>query len=557
MSSLGDTIEELSTISPLNAGLEWTSQAMVPGQYNSLSVQILSDQPGRLIVQWSGDNGKHWDVSDSVILAANVALRSAIVVQQKDVRFIFQNTSPSNQTFLRLFTYGVTANTNSITSLVPSTGPLASVIVDNLPTTTYGDLSVEINQPKKAYVFTTGSSGNMNTTSWKSPYTDLKSAANASAPKVGFDQTPSTFPNGCLRFHGFQANHYGMLKGQCVNVTAGSGIACRFTAGFNQPARPAPTDKITRLYTGMGNGSVGTYNVVNGCFFGYYDTSYEATDTSAFGIIICDGMNAPLFISRQYWNNDSATGLGRLPFINPGTLNSYMIQAQLGGDVEFYITNPNTGQYSLVHTHRWLNTQIATPSSVKSSFVDPNFALLFYAHNDATVSVPLDASVGIFMASFSLYIQGEQMFPIYDRYCITGNIPYPISGSSGNTVLTMVNLTSIGVPAMPNNRTITIDTLRLANATSGICEVRLFRNANYSGGTFSYVDQDRSSVYFANDATYTSGGQFIYSYYILPSSTEQLNLTDNPIELGANDNLVFFFLNQANDGAIAMSLSFY
>lgn len=95
-----------SSIVSLNAGLSFTGSPVMDlvtlGEI-TVQVQVLTDQPGTLQIQFSPDN-TNWDHIVTSLVTANNSTSVATGIHGRYCRIVMTNTSASNQTFLRLQT---------------------------------------------------------------------------------------------------------------------------------------------------------------------------------------------------------------------------------------------------------------------------------------------------------------------------------------------------------------------------------------------------------------------------------------------------------------------
>jgi hypothetical protein len=95
------TVNSTSTL--LNAGATFTGTSEDASGYTSVVVACKTDQVGILYVDFSID-GTNWDSTLTYAVAANVNEVHRITVTRRYFRVRFENTSASNQTYLRLQT---------------------------------------------------------------------------------------------------------------------------------------------------------------------------------------------------------------------------------------------------------------------------------------------------------------------------------------------------------------------------------------------------------------------------------------------------------------------
>lgn len=93
-----------SSATLLNAGATFTGTGEDVTQYDSVVVAVKTDQDGTLTVQFSNDN-TNWDsVLTKYYRTTQVEPPHRFTITRRYCRVTFQNTSASNQTYLRLQT---------------------------------------------------------------------------------------------------------------------------------------------------------------------------------------------------------------------------------------------------------------------------------------------------------------------------------------------------------------------------------------------------------------------------------------------------------------------
>jgi hypothetical protein len=108
-----------------------------------------------------------------------------------------------------------------------------------------------------------------------------------------------------------------------------------------------------------------------------------------------------ILISRNKWNIDKCDGTGILPVINWGNGNVYQIKFQwLGfGNLEFFIENPETSEFILVHKHIHANT------SNLPSMSNPSFQFMTKSQNlNNTVNITTSLCSVLVSNNISNYI---------------------------------------------------------------------------------------------------------------------------------------------------------
>lgn len=185
---------------------------------------------------------------------------------------------------------------------------------------------------------------------------------------------------------GTSSTGYGIFRSRkFARYRAGQGMVARFTAVF-----AAATASCKQI---VGVGNFDTTAPVDGYFFGYNGNSYG----------ILHKINGTEYWTAQAsWNVDPCNGGGPSAFtINPQYGNVYMIKyPYLGyGDIEFFVEEPISGRFILVHVIRYANTTATLQLT--------NPALNFYAQivNSGNTSNRI-----IYVGSIGIFVSGQRSF---------------------------------------------------------------------------------------------------------------------------------------------------
>lgn len=241
----------------------------------------------------------------------------------------------------------------------------------------------------------------------------------------------------------------------------GQGIVARFTPLFTTGVANS-----TQIW-GVGQGT-------DGFFFGYNGT--------AFGILHRNAGN-DTWITEANWN-------GNLDFTWNKTFGiPVMIKyPYLGyGDIFFYVQNPTTGAWILVHTIRYSNTT----ASVELS--NPNIYFYGQALNSGNTS-----NLTMYCGSVGIFLSGKRSYIGSPKWATDNNK----SGITTETnILTLKNATTYN--GVSNRSLMRLSNMSISSsAASGIAEIRL-KNGATLGGTPSFTTINGTTG--DNGATITSG----------------------------------------------------
>jgi hypothetical protein len=285
-----------------------------------------------------------------------------------------------------------------------------------------------------------------------------------------------------------------LLAKKFVKYRAGQGSQSRMTALFSQPAQM--NGSIT--LSGMGFAVANTTYLVDFIGFGYGNT----VNCSQFGILWRRAGN-DTFFPQTSWNQDTVTGGTKSGMIlNQQALNTWQIEFQYCGNVFFYLENPYTGRFILVHT-------IPSPLIVTTipNFQNPTMQLLWYSNSAATSSNTLTC----YGASAGHFIQGQR-----ELTGPRGALSYSPSANLALNVETMIfaikNATYYGTNAQ--------------NSIPNRSQIHLRGFSVSSSGAFSFPGQGSSTGY-SSPAPATITFRQLRNPVGAPTSWNAYNGTDN------------------------------
>lgn len=300
----------------------------------------------------------------------------------------------------------------------------------------------------------------------------------------------------------------GRLRLQSGTNSAGSGIfnsrnVAKYRAGQGMVAR------FTGVFaTGTANNTqtIGVGSSVDGYFFGYNGT--------AFGILHRNSGTGSLvntWINQTAWNGDKCDGTGASAFtINPQLGNLMMIKyPYLGyGDVTFFIQDPVTSRFLLVHTIRYANTATTTQAS--------NPSIFFYAQN---LNSGNTTNLTMYVGSASVFISGKRSF-IGNPKWATNNSKTGITAetvifnlrnaTTYNTVTNrgFIRLNSITIGATAVAASIITIKLKMAATIGGSPS---FTTIDGTTGDAGVTITSGNSIASVDTAGTTSGGNYIFN----------------------------------------------
>jgi hypothetical protein len=158
-----------------------------------------------------------------------------------------------------------------------------------------------------------------------------------------------------------------------VKYRAGQGVQARMTAMFSQPAQVNGSIAVA----GLGFAVANTTALIDFIGFGYGNTS----SPSEFGILWRRN-DQDTFYKQNSWNLDAVDGTTKSGMtLNPQALNSWQIQFQYCGNILFYLENPYTGRFILIHS---IPSTLVVPTI--PNFQNPTLQLVWYSNSASTSS---------------------------------------------------------------------------------------------------------------------------------------------------------------------------
>jgi hypothetical protein len=434
MATIGDTIDLLSTATPLTAGTSWISSAVVLGQYNGLNVMVKTDQLSSLKVEWSGDNGINFDFSDDYIINPLDDRILAISVKQKTCRFTIRNDSGSNQTFLRMFTYGVLPSNSVVVS------DISDINVNVTSDTSYGDLVVNEPYSLHEYNFYSGTSTPVTALSNTliTSYPDIFTLASASADNTcAVDNV-----NHCLYLTTGSANGHGAsIQGSSNNVPVASTFQGRLCVSFTYGNTSNTSLQVGFGYSGSNSSPQAFSSSTDGVYIGWKDAGVHTYDNFSFIV-------GSTVIPRTSFNQDKMDGSG-FPVIDLTQPNIFVIIMTCVGLYSLYALNPYKRDLVLLHVESRLNNATRP--------MKPPTGLVIHAFNNANPVTECRCNVfgvkmlaDIVKENFS--IQPVNLFANYlgggDRLVAVFRTHATFAGSAQNyysTMITSLNVVTDGI----------------------------------------------------------------------------------------------------------------
>jgi hypothetical protein len=272
---------------------------------------------------------------------------------------------------------GQTQGTNPTTEVISTNGNQSLNVCINDPRTAFNEISVAQLFPLAQVDFVYGITSTVTTSNISSNASVTASSGLLNVTSNGASSASASI---------FNAKKF-------VKYRAGQGAQARLTAMFSQPAKVNGSIAVA----GVGFAVANTTYIIDFAGFGYGNTA----SCSQFGILWRRNGN-DIFYPQSSWNFDTVTGGTKSGMtLNPQALNSWQIQFQYCANILFYVENPNTGRFILVHS---IPTNMLVPTV--PNFQNPTLQLVWYSNSAATSSNTLS----VFGASGGHFLEGRREF---------------------------------------------------------------------------------------------------------------------------------------------------
>lgn len=246
-------------------------------------------------------------------------------------------------------------------------------------------------------------------------------------------------------------------------------------------------------------------------------------------------------IPQSSWNENNLSSWATP--LDPTKGNVYQIRYQyLGfGDIRFFVENPETGDFVLVHTIKYAN------SSTSTSVSNPSLRFGMYC-----VSLGSTTDLAVYSASCALFTEGT---PVKTRN--------PRGEKNTQSVTTsFTNILTIRNRKTYNNKNNQVEIepqiLTVSNESSKNAEIEIRGNTSFSGETnFANVGTNLISD-MDTTANTTSGGRLLAAFTVAPGQNATFNLKD--LEIRVPPTLKFTVTGRVTGGAaseITAALTWY
>ena len=271
---------------------------------------------------------------------------------------------------------------------------------------------------------------------------------------------------------------------------------------------------------------------------GTYSLSDAVTAVGSFIPLVTGIAPTETFTTQANWNVDTFDGNGASGItLDPTKGNVYQIKYQwLGfGNIKFFIENPNTGNFQLVHQIKYSNNNIIP------SIVNPTLPLFASVTNTTNTS-----NLTLKSSSIGGYIEGrDEELGLF-------------KGTSVDTVAvaaTEIPLLSIknkfAYQSQRNRIRIKIGLLTISNDAKNVI-IRVRRNPDLTAASFSDVDTNTSVVSEDTTASAISGGEELFAFALNKNESKDIDLSSLDFKLNPGD--VFTITGQSEAAGTTTSV---
>jgi|WetSurMetagenome_2_1015567.scaffolds.fasta_scaffold27989_4 hypothetical protein len=311
-----------------------------------------------------------------------------------------------------------------------------------------------------------------------------------------------------------------------IRYRAGQGTLARFTPLF--------TAGVANNIQLWGIGSISSNAPYDGYFFGYNGIS--------FGIAHYNSGTPTWYTQTSDWNGDKVDGSAGTSFTWDKTKGvPVMIKYPfLGyGDIEFFVQNPTTGRWVLVHTIAYAN------SSTSVQVSNPTLQFIGFTKNsgNTTNQIMYCASVGVFISGMRSFVGNPKWAIDNNKSTITTetNILTLRNATTYNGVTNrgLIRLNSISFGGDAGKNTVASATMRLkVNASLGGSPSYTAINGTTADGGVTITSGNSIASYDTAGTTVT-GGTHIYNLTVSEPGSTWIDLTPFDIFVAPGETMTF------------------
>jgi hypothetical protein len=334
---------------------------------------------------------------------------------------------------------------------------------------------------------------------------------------------------------GGNGNYAYITSKKIIRYRAGQGTVARFTPVF--------TAGVASSIQFWGVGSVVANAIYDGFGFGYNGTAFGVFHYNA-GVQTFIPQTVTATSASDSWNGykvDGTSGSSEDPSApfswNPALGSPVMIKyPYLGyGDVMFYVQNPASGKWLLVHTIKYANTSAVPELS------NPSLQFIGFTSSTGSVTNMLMycASVGMFISGKRNFISNPKHAVDRTRSGVTAEVPLFILKNcntyNGVNNKGVIRLTSISVSSNNNtNNSTSTFRLRLNPTVGGSPVFAAVEGTTVDNGVTITSGNSIASIDIAGTIT---NGLMLRGLAITSSGNDNIDLAEDEILLSPGDTL--------------------
>lgn len=287
-----------------------------------------------------------------------------------------------------------------------------------------------------------------------------------------------------------------------LHYKTGEGGLCIFTAIFT---------------TGVANSKqeVGLGDSINALLFSFNGNTFSINRRS-------DSVDN--YTAQTSWNKDPMNGTGSSGMtLDPTKGNVYKIQYQwLGfGQISFYIENPETGKFVLVHVIQYSNSNVVT------TLINPSMPLYAKVSNTSNAT-----NIVLKIPSMAAFVEGE----LVDLGLINSISNSKSGVTTELNILTIKNNATFG--GILNRKSVKPLFFSTTNTGTADATYRLKLNSTLGGApSYTNISTNTSVVSYDTAGTTVTDGRLIATFFAQGNTNAQIDLNNIPIILNNSDTL--------------------
>ncbi len=272
--------------------------------------------------------------------------------------------------------------------------------------------------------------------------------------------------------------------------------------------------------------------------------AYSITASSAAGIyaqLEAGAISTDEFVAQSSWNKDIMDGTGFSGITLDQTKgNVYQINYQwLGfGRIAYFIENPSTGNFILVHQIEYANANILP--SVNNPTL-PLFVAVVNAANNSNLTMKIGSLAG--------FIEGKKT----DLGLSKGTSVSTVAVAAATIPLLSIR-NKFDYQSQRNRVRVRLNLLTISNDSKDIL-INIVLNPALTGAAFSDISTNTSVIASDTAATACTGGTKLFSIALNKDESEPLPLKEFDIELSPGDILTFTGLSIAAGTTVTVGIN--